>query len=227
MPRVRGYRRSNGTRVRAHNRRGPAQGLRLPPTNVALGFLSLLIILWLITVLVAFTRAHPVLFALLVALFVGLSVVGYLTYRRAQTRQQAIAADIARHIEVTDRMTGTQFEHWVAAVLTASGFTQVQRRGGSADRGADITAVAPDGRRTVVQCKRYGATSSVGSAAIQQFAGTCRAVHQGELCLIITNGRFTAGDGARLAQELDIRLVDRTQLAGWAYTRIPPSVVRD
>ena len=107
MHRVRAYRRQDGTRVRAHDRRGPSRGLRLPPTNVAFGFLTLLIVLWLITVLVAFTRAHPVLFIVLVVLFVAVSVAGYVTYRRARARQQAIAADVARHIEVTDRMSGT------------------------------------------------------------------------------------------------------------------------
>jgi restriction system protein len=74
----------------------------------------------------------------------------------------------------------------------------------------------------VVQCKRQSLTNRVGSAAIQRFAGTCREVHGGELCMIVTNGFFTAGDGVQLARQLDIVLVDRGKLEAWAWKRTPP-----
>lgn len=62
----------------------------------------------------------------------------------------------------------------------------------------------------------------VGSAAIQRFAGTCRAVHDGEICMIVTNGRFSNGDGIRLARELDILLIDRPALAAGPPTAYRP-----
>jgi restriction system protein len=97
--------------------------------------------------------------------------------------------------------------------------------GGPGDRGADVTAVAPDGRRVVVQCKRQSPGNRVGSAAIQRFAGTCREIHGGELCLIVTSGFFTNGDGIHLAGRLGITLVDRRSLEVRASTGRPPRAV--
>jgi restriction system protein len=144
---------------------------------------------------------------------------------RERARRAAEETARARHIEVTDAMTGPDFESWVANLLARSGFSGVTVCGGPADRGADVIATAPDGRRVVVQCKRHGAANRVGSAAVQKFAGTCRTIHRGEVCVIVTNGFFAAGDGRRLARDLGIGLVDRSALGAWAYTGVPPASV--
>ncbi len=94
--------------------------------------------------------------------------------------------------------------------------------GGTGDRGADVMAIAPDGRRVVVQCKRQGTINRVGSAAIQRFAGTCRDIHGGEICMLVTNSFFTAGDGIELARQLRLTLVDRHALERWASAGTPP-----
>ncbi|WP_405108160.1 restriction endonuclease [Micromonospora sp. NBC_01405] len=173
-------------------------------------------------VAVDFVRRHPYWSVLLVAV-VGLAVAALLfTRARQRARQRAEQARRDMLIAVTDAMSGPEFERWFARLLEASGFRQVTVTGGSRDRGADVVAVAPDGRRMVVQCKRQSAHNRVGSAAIQRFAGTCREVHGGQLCVIVTNSFFTAGDGVRLAQQLDIALVDRAALETWAWTRTPP-----
>ncbi|MEV6376862.1 restriction endonuclease [Micromonospora musae] len=169
-----------------------------------------------------FVARHPYWSAFLALVLVA--VAGALLWLRARQRERERAEQAERDaaIEVTDAMTGPEFEQWFARLLGASGFRTIQVRGGSGDRGADVTALAPDGRRVVVQCKRQGTRNRVGSAAIQRFAGTCREVHGGELCMIVTNGFFTAGDGVQLARQLDIVLVDREMLKDWARTRTPP-----
>lgn len=72
-----------------------------------------------------------------------------------------------------------------------------------------------------MQCKRQSVSNRVGSAAIQRFAGTCRDIHGGEICMFVTNSYFTAGDGIQLARQLDITLVDRSALEMWAWTGRP------
>ncbi|MER5705333.1 restriction endonuclease [Micromonospora sp. NPDC002296] len=237
MPYVRSHIRRDGARVRAHYRkRRRARGggaARRGRSGGGAGNAALLLggvsVLVLVVVAVDFVRQHPYWSVLLVAV-VGLAAAAWLFARaRQRTRQRAeqelqraAQARRDRLIAVTDAMSGPEFERWFARLLEASGFGQVTVTGGAGDRGADVVAVAPDGRRMVVQCKRQGAHNRVGSAAIQRFAGTCREVHGGQLCVIVTNSFFTAGDGVRLAQQLDIALVDRAALETWAWTHTPP-----
>ncbi|MBE1490001.1 restriction endonuclease [Plantactinospora soyae] len=238
MPRVSSYRRRDGTRVRGHYRsRRPGGGRSRRPyarrrsSRPAApdrsgwwlaGVGGALAAAWVIT---EFVQRHPV-WSTLIAIGLVAGGIAVLTLvLKARARRAAQDRARARHVEATDAMTGPEFEDWVAGVLVRSGFSGVRVCGGSADRGADITATAPDGRRVVVQCKRHGPTNRVGSAAIQKFAGTCRSIHGGEICVIVTNGLFAAGDGLRLARELDIGLVDRSALAVWAYTGSAPAAI--
>ncbi|MFY1631726.1 restriction endonuclease [Solwaraspora sp. WMMB335] len=222
MPRVRGHYRRNGSRVRGHYRKRPARRTaRRDAAAVGLVVGGLLLVVLLAT----WVRRNPGWAALIggLAVAAAVAVLALVLWERRRRTELNIA--LARQIETTDLMSGPQFEHWVAALLAGSGFTGVRVRGGSGDRGVDILATTFDGRRAVVQCKRRSVTNRVGSAAIQQFNGTCRRVHHGELCMIVTNGYFTDGDGRRFAAEEGIVLVDRDALARWAYTRVPPPAV--
>ncbi|MEU5566153.1 restriction endonuclease [Micromonospora musae] len=172
-------------------------------------------------ILVDFAVRHPYWTAFLAVLVVAVVVAGGCFLARQRACQRADQAQRDRLIAVTDAMSGPEFEQWFARILVASGFRHVQVCGGSGDRGADITAIAPDGRRVVVQCKRQSINNRVGSAAIQRFAGTCREIHGGEICMLVTNSFFTAGDGVQLAMQLNITLVDRRALEIWAWTGKP------
>ncbi|MGN9917386.1 restriction endonuclease [Micromonospora palomenae] len=173
-----------------------------------------------------FVERHPYWSAFLASLVVaGAVAVGFLVSKQ-RARERAEQAQRDRLIAVTDAMSGPDFEQWFARILVASGFRQVKVCGGSGDRGADVMAIAPDGRRVVVQCKRQTISNRVGSAAIQRFAGTCRDIHGGEICMLVTNSFFTAGDGIQIARQLDITLVDRHALEMWAWTGKPtPGIV--
>ena len=231
MHRVRSYRRRDGTRVRSHYRRRRRGTTRRRSStlrsnkreNSGLLLLSGLGALMLLGLIVEFIQQRPVLSAVIAVAMVTIGLCVLLVVQKARARRAAELAERDRDIATTDGMTGPEFEQWFARVLMASGFSQVTVRGGRDDRGADIIAIAPDGRRTVVQCKRYSAKNRVGSGVIQQFAGTCRTIHRGEICMIVTNGWFAEGDGVQLARELDILLVDRSALTAWASTGSPPA----
>ncbi|MGV9806790.1 restriction endonuclease [Micromonospora chersina] len=173
-------------------------------------------------VVVDFVQRHPYWSVVLASLVVAAAVAVGCFVSKQRARDRADQAQRDRLIAVTDAMSGPEFEQWFARILVGSGFRQVKVCGGSGDRGADVMAVAPDGRRVVVQCKRQSISNRVGSAAIQRFAGTCRDIHGGEICMLVTNSFFTAGDGIQLARRLNITLVDRHALEMWAWTGAPP-----
>ena len=112
------------------------------------------------------TRRHPWQVGL-GALAVAAVAAGiwYLVYRvrKVRRRGQRLGGGI-------DSMTGPEFEQYVAGLMRRTGFRAVQVTGQAADLGADITAATPDGRRVVVQCKRY--SGSVGSPHVQRLNGT-------------------------------------------------------
>jgi restriction system protein len=109
----------------------------------------------------------------------------------------------------------TEFEHAIAYLCQRDGCTNVQVNGGAGDLGADVTATAPDGRRIVIQCKRYGPTHKVGSPEMQRFGGTCFTVHGAHVAALVTTSTFTR-QAANYAATQGIRLYDEQTLAGWA-----------
>ncbi|AWK12519.1 restriction endonuclease [Streptomyces spongiicola] len=112
-------------------------------------------------------------------------------------------------------MDAEAFELAVAALCERDGCTDVEAVGGSGDLGADVRAVAPDGRRLVIQCKRYGPVNKVGSQDMQRFGGTCFAVHEADIAAVVTTGEFT-GPAAEYAEQCGIVCLDRAALAAWA-----------
>ncbi|MDT9686554.1 restriction endonuclease [Streptomyces sp. TRM76323] len=113
------------------------------------------------------------------------------------------------------------FEHTVAALCVRDGCTRTEVSGGPGDLGADVVATTPDGRRLVVQCKQYAADHPVGSQDLQRFGGTCFAVHEAEVAVVVTTSGFTA-PAAEYAAALGIVCVDGEALAAWTDGRTPP-----
>lgn len=234
MPYVKSHTRKNGARVRAHYRRRRPGSVRRRSTvrHVSRGsslpngwgpVLCAIAVVVVLGMVVDFVQRHPYWSVFLATLVVAVAVAMGCIVSKQRARERADQAQRDRLIAATDAMSGPEFEQWFARILVASGFRQVKVCGGSGDRGADVVAIAPDSRRVVVQCKRQSISNRVGSAAIQRFAGTCRDIHGGEICMIVTNSFFTAGDGIQLARQLNITLVDRTALEMWAWTGKPPA----
>jgi restriction system protein len=177
---------------------------------------------------IAFLESHPLAST---AIILGLGAVGWLVVRQriARTRtDQAAAVEqyrlaVRRSAEIGPyhAMTAREFEQAIAFLCHRDGCGQVQVVGGSGDLGADVTATAPDGRRVVIQAKRYGPTTKVSGPDLQRFGGTCYSVHGAHVAAVITTSVFTK-QAAQYAQHMGIRLFGADELAGW-ITRTGPA----
>ncbi|MEV2193329.1 restriction endonuclease [Streptomyces phaeochromogenes] len=125
--------------------------------------------------------------------------------------QMAQSTEINRYHVMGPR----EFEEAIAYLCHRDGCTNAQRTGKAGDLGADVMATTPDGRRIVIQCKRYGPTTAVGSGDLQRFGGTCYAVHGAHVAAVVTTSRFTR-PASNYAQTMGIRTFDQNALAAWA-----------
>lgn len=95
------------------------------------------------------------------------------------------------------------FEHYVAALFMRRGY-KVELRGRTGDLGVDLALTQFDGRKAIVQCKRY--RHSVGPEIIRELFGTMvheRAAHG----FLVTTAEIS--DGARAwAADKPITLID-------------------
>ena len=158
---------------------------------------------------------------LLLAALAGGGVYVVRRVRRAEQRRLE-AARFAQIRQVQSReiaryhtLSPSAFEHAIAYLCERDGCTDVKVVGGAGDLGADVVATAPDGRRVVIQCKRYGPANKVGSPDMQRFGGTCYTVHPAHVPVLVTTSTFTA-QAAAYAIAQGIRLYDERALAGWA-----------
>jgi restriction system protein len=135
-------------------------------------------------------------------------------------------AELERNIATADGLSGPDFEQWTARLMRRTGFSSVAVCGRTGDQGADITAYAPDGRYTVVQCKRFAPDRAVGAPEVYKFGGTAQRIHGAQLAVMIATTRFTR-PAWRDADTLDVVLIDRDRLAAWATDQIPPREIND
>ncbi|KIF75548.1 restriction endonuclease [Streptomyces sp. 150FB] len=138
-------------------------------------------------------------------------------YRLERERGQRPLAGV---MAAMDAMNWREFEQHVAGLLRRDGCTGVRVHGGSGDRGADITATAPDGRRIVVQCKNFAPHRSVWSGEMQKFIGTMT-LHHAEVALYVATCPFSQEAGA-IAVQAGVTAVHRGLLEAWsAGTALP------
>lgn len=114
-----------------------------------------------------------------------------------------------------DAMNGREFEEHVAELLRRDGCTNVIVQGGGRDRGIDITALTPNGRRIVVQCKRFAPHLSITSPEIQKFLGAAKVLRDSEVALFVATCPFTR-DALNIAAESGITAVHRGLLEEWS-----------
>ena len=108
-----------------------------------------------------------------------------------------------------------EFEEAIADLCRRDGCSDVEVVGGAGDLGADVLAVTPDGRRIVVQCKRYGEDHKVGSQDLQRFGGTCFTVHGADVAVLVASTEFTA-PAVDYAERCGIVCVDEERLRDWS-----------
>lgn len=102
-------------------------------------------------------------------------------------------------------MDPSQFEEFVADVWVELGW-ETRTVGEPGDRGIDVIATDGDAKQ-LIQAKRYGPDTTVGSPEVQQYA-SLRLQEDGiDDVVIVTTGTFSQ-QAASLAPELDVTLVD-------------------
>ncbi len=140
----------------------------------------------------------------------------------AARQAQLAAAEAARQAHIARlktlhgllSLTPTEFEFAVGQMLAAHGFRDVKHTGGGGDLNADLTCIAPDGRRTVVQCKLYAPHRLIDSPTIQTFIGMVTVHHRAGLGIFVTTSGYTQ-PAMTLAQQhaAYLQLIDGPQVA--------------
>ncbi|MFF5393140.1 restriction endonuclease [Streptomyces sp. NPDC013012] len=141
------------------------------------------------------------------------------TARWDRVRQQGLRYQMPQ----IDALHHRQFEEAVRDLMRRDGCPEAIQVGGAGDNGADVKATDPFGRQWVIQCKhrRAGlAGSAVGTPDLHVLNGTGRPVHNGDVVVLVTNGRFT-DKAVDFARSQRLHLVDRHLLARWAAGSTP------
>lgn len=139
---------------------------------------------------------HPIGRALLAA---GIAAALIYLARWYRKRFPKTPAATGNRPQVADlyQLSPTDFEHAVADLLRQAGWRTVEVTGGAGDLGADITGLLPDGRRGIVQAKRYRPGNRVGSRTVQTMIGMAAVHHKACVGMIVTTSSYT-----RKAREL-------------------------
>ncbi|MFJ9520637.1 restriction endonuclease [Kitasatospora sp. NPDC101801] len=133
----------------------------------------------------------------------------------ASRRREAFAASGAGCTPQELRsLDGTSLEHLAARLLTRDGLTLLRASGGPGDQGADLIAVAPDGRRFVIQTK-YRQRGAINPRVVYELNGTARDLHDADIAVVCTNSTFS-DQATRDAAKLGIHLIHGEQLSLWA-----------
>ncbi|MEU1401616.1 restriction endonuclease [Streptomyces sp. NPDC005728] len=114
-----------------------------------------------------------------------------------------------------DAMNGRTFEQHVGKLLRRDGCTNVVVQGGHGDRGVDIIGLTADGRRLVVQCKRFAPYLSITSPDVQKFVGAAKVLYSAEAALFVATCPFTP-EALHIAVEAGITVVHRGVLEEWS-----------
>jgi restriction system protein len=163
----------------------------------------------------------PVLLAVLAAAVVGgtgwalwrahRSAVGQDRQWRAQEEAKARELSMAE----VDALSWQDFETYVADLCRRDGCIDVVVSGKSGDLGADVIGYLADGRKLVVQCKKYAPERSVSSQDMQKFVGTARPEHGADVALYVTTCRTFTKAALGLAVRQDIVALHRDLLGSW------------
>ncbi|MFH9353158.1 restriction endonuclease [Kitasatospora sp. NPDC017646] len=189
--------------------------MRQAGDNALLVGIAAVIGLAVVSVVVHWLVQHLALVAALLVVGAGTGVAVLRSRVRMRRRELDARAAQLRHIGPFLTMSPKAFEHALADLCRRDGCTKVTVVGGAGDLAADVLATTPAGQRILIQAKRYGPRTFVGSQDVQKVNGTYRDVHRCDLAAVVTTSSFTKAAAAFCAQ-VGIRAVDRRELALWA-----------
>ncbi|MFE0106458.1 restriction endonuclease [Streptomyces sp. NPDC059009] len=163
----------------------------------------------------------PVLTVVLVTVVVGGIGWGLLRAHRSavdedrQWRVQEVAKARELSMAEVDALTWQDFERYVADLCRRDGCRDVVVSGRSGDLGADVVGYFSDGRKLVVQVKKYAPERSVSSQDMQKFVGTARPEHGADVALFVTTCRTFTKAALGLAVRQNIVALHRDLLGSW------------
>ena len=137
-----------------------------------------------------------------VALLIG---AGLSVYRGKHRRQ---LVDQQSGIESIRAMPWQEFELLVGEAFRRQGF-RVEEHGGSAPDGGIDLVLYKDGKKAVVQCKRWK-TYSINVSLVRELYGVMTA-EGADACIFVTSGSYTV-DALDFARDKPIRLIDGDEL---------------
>lgn len=114
------------------------------------------------------------------------------------------------------RMDPYEFEKLVAKIWEKQGWT-AQVTGGSTDRGIDIETIKDDEfetRRHLIQVKRHGANTKVGSEEIQRYAGLYARNEKVDAVFVVTTNEFTR-EAREVAKNRNVEIVAKNRVVEW------------
>jgi HJR/Mrr/RecB family endonuclease len=106
-----------------------------------------------------------------------------------------------------------EFEEFVAKIWEKQGW-DAEATTGSADRGVDVVATKEDTfekRRHLIQVKRHGANTKVGSEDIQRYASLYQRDEQVDNVFVVTSNQFTS-EAEEVANRRDVSTVNGNEL---------------
>ncbi|MFE4874156.1 restriction endonuclease [Streptomyces sp. NPDC056682] len=130
---------------------------------------------------------------------------------RAQEEARARELSMAE----VDALSWQDFETYVAGLCRRDGCTKVVVSGKTGDLSADVVGYLADGRKLVIQCKKYAPERSVSSQDMQKFVGTARPEHGADVALFVTTCRSFTKAALGLAVRQDIVALHRDLLGSW------------
>ncbi|GHF98389.1 restriction endonuclease [Streptomyces hydrogenans] len=193
---------------------------RSAPSWEQVGLLLLVLVaVWSLAVgAVRWLVAHPWVPTVLLLVALAAGGVWVRRYRETARWNRVREQGLRYALPQIDALHHRQFEEAVRDLMRRDGCPAAIRVGGAGDNGADVKATDPFGRLWVIQCKHRKAGlsgSAVGTPDLHVLNGTGRPVHNGDVVVLVTNGRFT-DKAIAFARSQRLHLVDRHLLARWA-----------
>lgn len=133
--------------------------------------------------------------------------------RAWRVREEARSRELS--MAEVDALSWQEFEAYVADLCRRDGCTKVVVSGKSGDLGADVIGYLADGRKLVIQCKKYAPHRSVPSQDMQKFVGTARPEHGADVALFVTTCRSFTKGALGLAVRQDVVALNRDLLGSW------------
>lgn len=110
-------------------------------------------------------------------------------FGQVERKQRSKRLKLTKQTTDLTRMSWQDFEHLVADAYKKIGYQVTERGGGAPDGGVDLEILTQDGRKGLIQCKRW-TTKKVGVKIVRELLGVLGKEYA-NFAVIITCGDFT------------------------------------